>query len=74
MHYDNVLVSAEDTVNGVLDFEFCAYDWRAMELAVGLSKYVSEENPLPLIEEFVTGYSKVWIAHMHIPDRELLFI
>ena len=33
LHYDNVLVEA-DKVSGLLDFEFCAYDWRAMELAV----------------------------------------
>lgn len=30
-----------------------AYDWRAMELAVALSKYVGEDDPLPLITEFV---------------------
>lgn len=46
----------DDTVSGFLDFEFCAYDWRAMELAVALSKYVGEAEPLPLIEEFVEGY------------------
>jgi hypothetical protein len=27
-----------------------------MELAVALSKYVSEDDPLPLIREFVAGY------------------
>jgi homoserine kinase type II len=32
LHYDNVLVSG-DAVTGLLDFEFCARDWRAMELA-----------------------------------------
>ncbi len=30
-----------DVVTGLLDFEFCAYDWRAMELAVALSKWVA---------------------------------
>jgi Ser/Thr protein kinase RdoA (MazF antagonist) len=25
-------------VSGLLDFEFCAFDWRAMELAICLSK------------------------------------
>lgn len=39
LHYDNVMVVG-DSVSGVLDFEFCAYDWRAMELAVALSKWV----------------------------------
>jgi hypothetical protein len=37
LHYDNVMV-VDDAVSGLLDFEFCAYDWRAMELAVALSK------------------------------------
>jgi homoserine kinase type II len=55
LHYDNVMVVG-DKVSGLLDFEFCTYDWRAMELAVALSKYVGEAEPLPLIERFVTGY------------------
>lgn len=29
-----------------------------MELAVALSKYVGEDDPLSLITEFVTGYAK----------------
>ena len=32
LHYDNVLVVG-DTVTALLDFEFAAVDWRAMELA-----------------------------------------
>lgn len=56
LHYDNVLVEG-DRVSGLLDFEFTAWDWRAMELAVALSKYVGEDDPLPLIEEFVGGYA-----------------
>ncbi len=32
-------------VSGKLDFEFTAYDWRAMELAIDLSKYCSEQEP-----------------------------
>lgn len=47
-----------DSVSGLLDFEFCANDWRAMELAVALSKYVGEDEPLPLIRDFVTGYAQ----------------
>ena len=61
LHYDNVMVVNGDTgdqVSGLLDFEFCAYDWRVMELAVALSKYVGENEPLPLIEEFVRGYAQ----------------
>ena len=37
LHYDNVLVE-NDKVTGLLDFEFVAHEWRAMELAVCLSK------------------------------------
>ena len=59
LHYDNCLVAeTQDRVSGVLDFEFAAYDWRAMELAVCLSKYAAEDRPLDLIESFVTGYSE----------------
>ena len=59
LHYDNRLVAeTQDRVSGVLDFEFAAYDWRAMELAVCLSKYAAEDRPLDLIESFVTGYSE----------------
>lgn len=57
LHYDNVMVLG-DIVSGLLDFEFCAYDWRVMELAVALSKYVGEEDPLSLITEFVSGYAE----------------
>lgn len=55
VHYDQVLVKG-DTVSGILDFEFSTFDWRAMELAVALSKYVGESDPLPLCERYVAGY------------------
>ncbi|KAG1667858.1 hypothetical protein FOA52_011046 [Chlamydomonas sp. UWO 241] len=55
LHYDNVMVVG-DTVSGLLDFEFCSYDFRTMELAVALSKYVGEAEPLSLCERFVSGY------------------
>eukprot|EP00983_Pelagomonas_calceolata_P132730 1161900-Pelagomonas_calceolata.AAC.13 len=32
------MLQVGDRVSGLLDFEFCSYDWRAMELAVALSK------------------------------------
>ena len=38
LHYDNVLVVG-DTVTALLDFEFAAVDWRAMELA-GTENYI----------------------------------
>ena len=48
VHYDNSL--ADETtgeVTGIIDFEFASYDWRAMEAAAGLSKYVGESDPMP---------------------------
>lgn len=47
---DNVLATPDDRVSGILDFEFVARDWRVMELAVCLSKYVGDAEPLPLVE------------------------
>lgn len=29
-------------MTGLLDFEFCAFDWNAMELAICLSKYAGK--------------------------------
>ena len=57
LHYDNVLVE-NGHVTGLLDFEFCAYDWRAMELAVCLSKYAGEKEALQYFDTFVTGFAK----------------
>ena len=40
IHYMYTVLCEDGRVTGLLDFEFAAYDWRAMELAVCLSKYV----------------------------------
>jgi homoserine kinase type II len=59
LHYDNVLIDpSTNKVTGLLDFEYCAFDWRAMELAVCLSKYASEENALEYMTQFVKGFAK----------------
>ena len=57
LHTDNVLIR-DGMVSGVLDFEFCAVDWRVMELVVGVSKYCGAGNPKPLLEEYVAGYKE----------------
>eukprot|EP01036_Dinobryon_divergens_P031397 gene31397-40787_t len=57
LHYDNVLVE-DDKVSGLLDFEFCAFDWRAMELAVCLSKYAGEKDAASYFGEFLSGYGE----------------
>lgn len=57
LHYDNVLCDeVTGSVTGLLDFEFCTLDWRAMEVAVCLSKYVGEADPFPLVDAFIDGY------------------
>lgn len=40
VHTDNILMKG-DQVMGILDFQFVAEDWRAMEFAISLSKYVN---------------------------------
>jgi homoserine kinase type II len=58
-HGDNILVSQHDgVVTGVLDFEFAAMDFRAMELAITLSKYVSLPEPLPFLTEMCRGFAQ----------------
>ena len=57
LHYDNVLVQ-NGKVTALLDFEFAAYDWRALELAIGLSKYAGEEpNAMPYFDDYIDGYA-----------------
>jgi homoserine kinase type II len=62
LHYDNVLVQ-DGKVTGLLDFEFAAFDWRAMELAICLSKYAGEEPAdatMPsYFDSFIDGFSKM---------------
>jgi len=57
MHYDNILAK-DGKVTGILDFEFAAFEWRAMDLAICLSKYAGEPKALEYFDEFVQGYSK----------------
>jgi len=61
LHYDNVLVE-DGKVTALLDFEFAAFDWRAMELAICLSKYAGEEpNAMPYFDDFVDGYAETGV-------------
>jgi homoserine kinase type II len=55
LHYDNILC-VDETVSGMLDFEFSVVDWRACEMAVALSKYAGELNALRYFTEFAEGY------------------
>jgi len=59
VHYDNSL--ADETtgqVTGIIDFEFASYDWRMMEAAAGLSKYVGERDPAPFVVDYIKGYCR----------------
>ena len=59
VHYDNSL--ADETtgkVTGIIDFEFASYDWRMMEAAAGLSKYVGERDPLPFVVDYIKGFCR----------------
>jgi homoserine kinase type II len=70
LHYDNVLVlfapasasAAVERMTGrvsaILDFEFCAMDWRAMELAICLSKYLAQPEPFNYVVDFIQGYAE----------------
>ena len=59
LHFDNVLVDdASGEVTGILDFEFSAFDWRVMELVVGLSKYAGMKEPSKPIAEYIAGYGE----------------
>jgi len=56
LHYDNVLC-VDGKVSGLLDFEFSAIDWRACEIAVGLSKYAGEAEALEYFGDYCDGYA-----------------
>lgn len=59
LHFLNVLVHEDSQeVTGVLDFEFACRDWRVMELAVGLSKYVGMKDIDQTIVEYFDGFKE----------------
>jgi len=62
LHYDNVLC-LDGKVTGLLDFEFCSFDWRPMELAICLSKYAGEKDAtgastaMAYFVDFIDGFA-----------------
>jgi len=72
LHLDNFLASSE-SITGLLDFEFSAYDWRVMELCVGLTKYIAIEgiDIKALMMAFIQGYAK---AGGRFTVREIQFV
>ncbi len=77
LHYDNVLI-LDGSISGVLDFEFCAMDWRAMELAICLSKYAGEKEALQYFSDFIGGYFEYGVLNPFemkvVPDLIILRI
>lgn len=57
LHTDNFL-STDTEVTGVLDFEFSAFDWTVMEVAVGLTKYLGNDETMQLISNYIEGFKK----------------
>lgn len=71
LHHENILCLKGDKndsladndyssayVTGILDFEFIAWDLRVMELAICLSKFASEKEPLKCFKYFIKGYAQ----------------
>ena len=58
VHFDNVLVDARGEVTAILDFEFSSWDWRVMDLAVGLSKYAGLPGADAALDDWLAGYAE----------------
>jgi homoserine kinase type II len=60
INHSNCLVSEVDNnkLTAVLDFEFCTYDLRVMELAVLVSGLLADDQPLASIESLLTGFGE----------------
>lgn len=56
-HHDNMLTEGYD-VTAALDFEFASIDWRAMDVAITLSKFAAEKEPMPFFEAFIEGFAE----------------
>ena len=69
LQYENVLCD-QGVVTAVLDFEFVTFDYRVMDLAICLSKYVGENDPFQYIEPCLQGYSH----HVTLTPQEIEFL
>ncbi|MEK4348252.1 phosphotransferase enzyme family protein [Paenibacillus sp. FSL P4-0184] len=60
LNASNLLVNIEDPgkVSSLLDFEFCTYDLRVMELAVILSGLLGHAEEKKMIRDFCRGFSR----------------
>jgi len=57
INFSNCLTDPRDgsRIGAILDFEFCAWDLRAMEIAVVVSGFLNEDNGKGMIEAFLRG-------------------
>lgn len=70
INHSNLLVSHvadNHKIAAILDFEFCTYDLRVMELAVIVSGLLSSEQPMVSIEAFLKGAGE----HLQLERREV---
>lgn len=58
LHHENALSTEDGKISGLLDFEFAALDWRAQDLAICLSKYISEPDPRLPLTKFCEGWKE----------------
>ena len=72
VHYDNCLACFDTgKVTGIIDFEFASYDWRMMEAAAGLSKYVGEKDPTAYVEDYIKGFCR---ASAPLTEQEIEYL
>jgi len=66
LHYDNALVE-NGAITGLIDFEFCKMDWRAMDLGIMLARYAVDKDPMSKLEEYMKGFaSKITFTDVEI--------
>jgi homoserine kinase type II len=68
--YNNVLIDgASGKVTGLIDFEFSTLDWRAIDLAICLSKYAHHDSNVKMFDSFFAGYvvhgPRLSVTEMH---------
>ena len=66
LHCGNVLMVG-DAVTGVLDFEKCTVDFRAMDLTKTLARYAVEPDPMVLYQPFIDGF----MEHVTMTSEEI---
>eukprot|EP01036_Dinobryon_divergens_P035844 gene35844-46527_t len=72
LHYDNILVN-ESKVTGLLDFEFVSWDWRALDFAIPLTKYLSAIAQTQLLD-LISSFSQGFAEYVRLEPNEIRMI